>query len=45
MTADVARLESIASVLDRRPAPYLVSLDGNEQYETVEGVLDAAGAR
>ena len=36
--ADVARLEAIASVLDRRPAPYLVSLDGNEQYETVEGV-------
>lgn len=38
VTADVARLESIASVLDRRPARYLVSLDGNEQYETVEGV-------
>ena len=38
VTADVARLESIASVLDRRPARYLVSLDGNEQYETLEGV-------
>jgi hypothetical protein len=39
VTADVARLESIASVLDRRPTPYVVSLDGNEQYETVDGVL------
>jgi hypothetical protein len=37
--ADVARLEAIASVLDRRTAPYAVSLDGNEQYETLEGVL------
>ena len=27
------------SVLDRRPTPYVVSLDGNEQYETVDGVL------
>jgi L-alanine-DL-glutamate epimerase-like enolase superfamily enzyme len=39
VTADVDRLESIASVLDRRPTPYVVSLDGNEQYETVDGVL------
>jgi L-alanine-DL-glutamate epimerase-like enolase superfamily enzyme len=39
VTADLARLESIASVLDRRPTPYAVSLDGNEQYETVDGVL------
>jgi hypothetical protein len=39
VTADVARLEAIASVLDRRPGRYVVSLDGNEQYETVDGVL------
>ena len=32
IAADLARLDSIASVLDRSPAPYFVSLDGNEQY-------------
>lgn len=30
--ADIGRLASIASVLDRIPEPYFVSLDGNEQY-------------
>jgi L-alanine-DL-glutamate epimerase-like enolase superfamily enzyme len=38
--ADVARLTAIAAVLDRIRAPYHVTLDGNEQYESVEAVLD-----
>jgi hypothetical protein len=37
--ADVARLSAIASVLDRIPDPYHASLDGNEQYEDVEGAI------
>jgi hypothetical protein len=37
---DVARLTAIAAVLDRRAEPYLVTLDGNEQYESVEGVVE-----
>ena len=36
--ADVERLCAIASVLDRL-AEYHVTLDGNEQYENVDGVL------
>lgn len=38
--ADVERLAAIASVLDRIPEPYHASLDGNEQYENVDGVLE-----
>jgi hypothetical protein len=38
--ADVERLSAIASVLDRIAEPYHASLDGNEQYENVEGVLE-----
>jgi hypothetical protein len=38
--ADLARLESIASVLDRLPQPYFVSLDGNEQYSDAQGVAE-----
>jgi L-alanine-DL-glutamate epimerase-like enolase superfamily enzyme len=38
--ADAARLTAIARVLDRLPEPYHVTLDGNEQYETVEEVLE-----
>ena len=38
--ADLARLEAIAAVLDRADAPYFASLDGNEQYESAEGVLE-----
>jgi hypothetical protein len=38
--ADVERLRAIAAVLDRIKEPYHASLDGNEQYENVEGVLD-----
>ena len=37
--ADVERLAAIASVLDRLP-DYAVSLDGNEQYESIDGVLE-----
>jgi Enolase C-terminal domain-like len=40
VAADLERLGAIASVLDRRPEPYHVTLDGNEQYETVEAVLE-----
>ncbi|MCC6212747.1 MAG: mandelate racemase [Burkholderiales bacterium] len=36
--ADVERLTRIAAVLDRIREPYHASLDGNEQYEDVEGV-------
>ena len=37
--ADVERLSAIAAVLDRIQEPYQASLDGNEQYEDVDGVL------
>ena len=37
--ADVERLSAIAAVLDRIPEPYHASLDGNEQYENVDGVV------
>jgi len=36
---DVARLTAIASVLDRQPAPYFATLDGNEQFADAPGVL------
>ena len=38
--ADLERLEAIAAVLDRLPEPYGATLDGNEQYEHVAGVLE-----
>lgn len=38
--ADLARLTAIASVLDRSPEPYVVTLDGNEQYESVDDVIE-----
>jgi hypothetical protein len=38
--ADLERLEAIAAVLDRLSEPYAVTLDGNEQYEHVGGVLE-----
>jgi hypothetical protein len=38
--ADVERLVAIASVLDGIVEPYHVSLDGNEQYEDMEGVAE-----
>jgi hypothetical protein len=38
--ADLQRLIEIASVLDRLAAPYHVSLDGNEQYNDIDALLD-----
>jgi hypothetical protein len=38
--ADLARLQAIASVIDRPSAPYFASLDGNEQYEDASGVQE-----
>ena len=38
--ADVERLVKIASVLDTIAGPLHVTLDGNEQYEDVEAVVD-----
>jgi hypothetical protein len=37
---DVARLSAIASVLDRIEGDIVVSLDGNEQYDSAEGVAE-----
>ena len=42
--ADLARLQAIASVLDRSTSPYFVSLDGNEQYESAAGVAELVAA-
>lgn len=39
VAADVDRLLRIAEVLDERAEPYFATLDGNEQYQDVEGVL------
>jgi hypothetical protein len=39
LAADIERLASIASVLDRQHGGYHASLDGNEQYEDAEGAL------
>jgi L-alanine-DL-glutamate epimerase-like enolase superfamily enzyme len=36
----VERLVAIAAVLDRIDAPYHATLDGNEQYDDVDGVLE-----
>jgi L-alanine-DL-glutamate epimerase-like enolase superfamily enzyme len=38
--ADVERLAAIAAVLERIDGPYHVSLDGNEQYEDLQGVAE-----
>jgi Enolase C-terminal domain-like len=38
--ADLQRLVDIAAVLDRIAEPYHVSLDGNEQYDDLAGLLD-----
>ncbi|MBA2965507.1 MULTISPECIES: enolase C-terminal domain-like protein [Ramlibacter] len=46
LAADLDRLVAIAAVLDRSPAPYFVSLDGNEQYASAAGVAElVAGIR
>jgi len=44
VAADLQRLQAIASVFDRSPAPYFVSLDGNEQYESAAGVAELVAA-
>lgn len=44
LAADLARLEAIASVLDPLAHPYLVTLDGNEQYADAQGVAELAEA-
>jgi hypothetical protein len=38
--ADIDRLSAIAAVLDRIEGGYRATLDGNEQYEDVDGVLE-----
>ena len=38
VAADLDRLRRIAAVLDREVADYRATLDGNEQYEDVEGI-------
>jgi len=38
--ADVERLGAIAAVLDRIAEPYAATLDGNEQYDHVGGILE-----
>jgi Enolase C-terminal domain-like len=40
VAADLARLTAIADVLDRSREAYHVTLDGNEQYESVDAVLE-----
>jgi hypothetical protein len=37
--ADIERLTGIAAVLDKFPAPYHATLDGNEQYRDIEEVI------
>jgi hypothetical protein len=44
VAADIARLTAIARVLDRLVEPYVVTLDGNEQYHSVDEVLALWGA-
>lgn len=44
VAADLERLRAIAAVLDRAADPYCASLDGNEQYESAEGVLELVRA-
>jgi hypothetical protein len=39
IAADVERLSAIACVLERIGEPYHATLDGNEQYADVEGIL------
>lgn len=41
--ADLERLAEIAAVLDRIAGPYHVSLDGNEQYDNLDALLDLWG--
>ena len=38
--ADLDRLTRIATVLDKEAGPYQATLDGNEQYDSVEGIAE-----
>ena len=40
IAADLERLRRIADLLDRSPEPYRATLDGNEQYASVEPVVE-----
>jgi hypothetical protein len=40
VAADLDRLSGIAAVLDRELPEYRATLDGNEQYESVEGIAE-----
>ncbi len=40
VAADLDRLQQIAAVLDRDAGEYLATLDGNEQYDSVEGIAE-----
>lgn len=40
LLADLDRLTRIAAVLDRDAGPYQATLDGNEQYDSVEGIAE-----
>ena len=40
VAADLDRLTRIAAVLDRDAGHYLATLDGNEQYDSVEGITE-----
>jgi hypothetical protein len=40
VAADLDRLARIAAVLDRHARDYRATLDGNEQYDTVEGISE-----
>lgn len=40
IASDVSRLSAIAAVLDRSREPYFASLDGNEQYDNVDGIAE-----
>jgi hypothetical protein len=40
VAADLDRLQNIAAVLDRDAGAYLATLDGNEQYDNVEGIAE-----
>ena len=40
VAADLDRLARIAAVLDRASEPYKATLDGNEQYENIDAVIE-----
>jgi Enolase C-terminal domain-like len=40
LAADLERLRAVAAVIDRIPGGYGATLDGNEQYADVEGVVE-----